>query len=574
MVGSLTLPFYHTLKIIRVVVYGRFSDAIVEGSFMDNKRLKNVDGFALRRRTVNQRPMGRLGVEKPAVPDRFMADGSSITTRRDVAAEAAGAPVLSAPDHSGLKRSEMDASMSAIDQSDQPSRKPRWKPTKKTVKRIVIALAIILLIVGGYLGVKFLIATGRVFNGNLFDLLSAGKELKTDEFGRTNILLFGDSSDSVAHQDEGAGTELTDSMMVISIDQKTKNAVLFSIPRDLWVKYGEACNSGYEGKINEVYMCGKDGGTEEDGAQKLMGIVSDVFDIEMQYYTKVSYNALKDAVGAVGGITVEIDSDDPRGVFDPNFDWQCNFRCNLVKYPNGPAQLDGERALALARARNAAGGYGLGGGNFDREQYQQKIILAIKEKAVNAGTLANPVAVSGLIDTLGNNVKTSFDTGEVKTLVSLAQEINDQSIKRLSLVKEEDPIMTTGNYEGISIVRPVEGLFDYSEVQRYIRSQLTNDVSANEDATIEVLNGSDTAGVAGKKAQELSTQGVIVNSTGDAPTSDSYGDIQWFDTTGGQKAQTATKLQEVLGEPSSGGELPEGVYSDADFVIIVGNGAN
>lgn len=555
-------------------------DGIVGDSFMDNKRPKNVDGFVLRRRVVNQRPEGRLGVDKPSVPDRFMNGGPSINTRRDKAPEPASseklpAPVLSAPQHSGLKRSEFDASLNEIDAGDQTPKKSKWKPSKKTVKRTSIVLALILLIVGGYLAIKFLIATGRVFNGNLFDLLGSGKELKMDQYGRTNILLFGDSEDSVAHQENGAGTELTDSIMVVSIDQKTKNAVMFSVPRDLYVKYGEACSSGYEGKINVVYMCGKDGADEEAGAQKLMEIVGETFGIDMQYYTKVSYNALKDAVNSVGGITVEIDSDNPNGIYDPNFDWQCNFRCDMVKYPNGPADLDGEHALALARARDSTGmGYGLGGGNFEREQYQQKIILAIKNKAVNAGTLANPVAVSGLIDTFGNNIKTNFDTAEVKTLVSLAQEINDQSIKRLSLVKEDDPIMTTGNYEGQSIVRPVAGMFDYSDVRQYIRSQLTNDVSANEDATIEVLNGTDTAGVAGKKAQELSTKGIIVSSTSDAPTSDSYGALQWFDMTDGKKQQTAQKLAEVLGEASSGSTLPEGVYSDADFVIIVGNGAN
>lgn len=537
---------------------------------MNNKRPKNVDGIVLTRRTVNQDTPGRLGVDKLSIPDRFTNNGIPDTnTRRDDTEPLR----LNSEQHMGLKRSELDASFAAIDE-DQDSPVRKTKLTRKVIKRTLIILTVLLLLVGGFLAIKFLVAGGRVFNGNLFGLLGSGKELKTDEFGRTNILLYGNSEDSIAHQENGAGIELTDSIMVISIDQKAKNAVMFSVPRDLYVKYGEACLSGYEGKINVVFMCGKDGASQEQGAKKLMGVVGDTFDLDVQYYSQVNYTALKDAVNAVGGITVDIDSDDPRGVFDPNFDWQCNFRCDMVRYKNGPANLDGDHALALARARNAAGGYGLGGGNFDREQYQQKIILALKNKATTAGTIANPLAVGGLIDSLGNNVKTNFDTGEVKTLISLIKDINDQSIKRLSLVKEDDPIMTTGNYRGESIVRPVAGLFDYSDVQRYIRKQLTNDVSANEDASIEVLNGSDTAGVAGEKAEELSTKGIIVSSTGDAPTRESYGALQWFDLSGGKKPQTTQKLSQVLGEPSSGGQLPEGVESDADFVIIVGNGAN
>src|SRR5690606_34361933 len=127
------------------------------------------------------------------------------------------------------------------------------------------------------------------------------------------------------------------------------------------------------------------------------------------------------------------------------------------KWPNGPARLNGDQALALARARNAAGGYGLGGGNFDREQYQQKIILALKDKAASAGTLANPVAVSGILDALGDNVRTNFTAGEVKTLINLAGEIPTASIKRVSLVEPGKAVLTTGNVSGQSVVKPAAG---------------------------------------------------------------------------------------------------------------------
>src|SRR5690606_36821939 len=109
-------------------------------------------------------------------------------------------------------------------------------------------------------------------------------------------------------------------------------------------------------------------------------------------------------------------SDDPRGIYDPNFDWECNHQCNYVKYPNGPAHLDGKHAVLLARARDSTGmGYGLADGNFAREQYQQKILVALRDKAASVGTLANPAAVAQLIDSLGNNVRTNVSTGEVKT---------------------------------------------------------------------------------------------------------------------------------------------------------------
>lgn len=494
--------------------------------------------------------------------------------------EALPAPVLNpaqaAPAEPIVRRSEIDASLSEIDTSPSPGLEDKPKRSRRRiVKWVVIILLLAGIGFGGYFATKLLIASGKVFGGgSLFDLLGTGKELKTDEFGRTNVLVFGTSEDDPSHDD--AAPDLADSIMVISFDQEQKTAAMFSVPRDLYVKFGQACISGYEGKINEVYQCNsRDGSDEKAGAEGFMSVVSDNFGLDIQYYAHVNYTVLRETVDAVGGITVEIESDDPRGILDRNFDWKCRYNCHYVKWPNGPAQLDGEHALALARARNAAGGYGLSRGNFDREQYQQKILIALKDKAASAGTLANPVAVSQLIEALGNNVRTNFDAAEIKTLIGLANDIKNESIKRIDLVSDGQAVLTTGTAgSGMSIVRPKAGIYNFSEVRSYVRAQLSSDPANNETASIEVLNGTDTSGVAGQKAQELAALGVSVTSTGDAPTSSSYGALIWYDQSSGLKPKTKEKLTSVLGKPDSGATLPSGVQSDADFVIIVGNGAN
>lgn len=502
--------------------------------------------------------------QKPAIPGQFLErkDDQPRTTMGEAA--------LPRPTGPGISKSELSQSLNELDQEQPPQPKRRFlRLTRRKVIFFFIALA---LIAGLYFGIKVFMTSGKLFSGNIFDLLGAGATLKTDEYGRSNILVFGTSEDDPGHED--AGANLTDSIMIISIDQKTKNAVMISVPRDLWVKYGEGCMSGYEGKINVVYECGADDATEKDGAEKLMGVVGDTFGIDIQYYAHVNYTVVRDTVNAVGGVTVDIDSDDPRGILDRNFDWACKYKCHYVKWPNGPAHLNGDQALALARARNAAGGYGLGGGNFDREQYQQKIILALKDKAASAGTLANPVAVSGILDALGDNVRTNFSAGEVKTLISLAGDIPSASIKRVSLVEQGKAVLTTGNVSGQSVVRPVEGLYDFSEVRKFVRSKLTISSTSSEEPSIEVLNGSDYGGLAGKKAAELTAAGFNDVSTGDTPSDSAYGDYVWYDLSGGKKPQALTKLKSILGSSPTGTVLPGGVQSEADFVIIVGNGAN
>lgn len=546
---------------------------------MNNKRPKNIDGFVLRRRAAPEaKPGNRLGIENLSLPDRFKqgqsehSSGLAIETRRTQQE----APMLKAAVAPSISKSEIDASLADIDNATPPPKKRRFRPSKKVVKRIILVILLLALLGGGYMGYKLFASTGQVFKGNLFDLLGNGKALQADQYGRTNILVFGTSEDDPSHED--AAPNLADSILLVSIDQKTKQAAMFSVPRDLYVSYGKACNAGYSGKINEVYECNSNNDTDETaGSNAMMAIVGQTFGLDIQYFVHVNYTVLRESVNAVGGITVNIQSDDPRGILDRNFDWMCNYKCYYVKWPNGPAQLDGDHALALARARGAAGynTYGLGRANFDREQNQQKIILALKDKATTAGVLANPVAINGLLDSLGKNVRTNFDTGEVKTLINLAKDINDSSIKRIDLIADGESVLTTGSIAGAgSIVRPIAGLTDFSDVQSYIRRQLTQTPGDTENANIQVLNGSDTSGVAGSKAKELAQKGINVSSTGDAPTSSSYGALQWFDLTGGKKPLTNKKLETALGTPNSGATLPSGVQSSADFVIIVGNGAN
>lgn len=539
---------------------------------MQHRRKGNsIDGFVDRSTSV-----GSLNDHKKrsAVPEQFLK-------RRDERVRTVLNPVANnthqtlpkpvAPDEQPVAvRDEISQSLRAIDSDTDSKKRPRRR-LRVSKRVIVVLLTVIILLFGAYFGFKVLATSSRLFSGSIFDLLGAGTSLRVDQYGRSNILVFGTSEDDPGH----SGANLTDSIMIISVDQKAKNAYMISVPRDLWVKYGEACLSGYEGKINVAYECGSDGGTNETGgAKKLMNVVGETFDIDLQYYAHVNYSVVRDTVNAVGGVTVDIDSDDPRGVLDRNFDWACNYQCHYVKWPNGPASLDGDQALALARARNASGGYGLGGGNFDREQYQQKIIVALKDKAASAGTLANPVKISGILDALGDNVRTNFSAAEVKTLMTLAGATPSADIKRVSLVETGKAVLTTGSISGQSAVRPVAGVYDFTKVRQYIRSIIDKDTSTTEEPSIEVLNGSDFGGLASKKAAELQAAGFSDVSTGDTTTSDAYGVYVWYDLSGGSMPSALGKLKSILGSNPAGTTLPGGVQSDADFVIILGNGAN
>ncbi|HEX6258365.1 MAG TPA: LCP family protein [Candidatus Saccharimonadales bacterium] len=527
-----------------------------------NRKPNSIDGFTLRRRSSVGGATPTTGRDDMRIPQRFMRSSP----------DAKDPAVINLPKRPEAKpaisKAELDASLADLDTEKKPLKKRRfWPPSKKAIKRFLLILLVLVVAIVGYLGIKAFLAGSQVVSGNIFDLFGQGKPLKMDKNGRSNILIFGTSEDDPAHAD--AGPNLTDSIMMASIDQNRKIAALTSVPRDIWVKYGEACIAGYEGKINALYQCmSNDGKNEKAGAQKLMKAVGDIYGVEMHYYIHVNYTALREAVDAVGGIDIKIESQDPRGILDRNFDWECNYRCYLVKYPNGPAHLDGKRALALARARNSAGGYGLERGNFDRERNQQKILIALRDKAASAGTLANPAAVSGLLDTLGKNVRTNFEAKEIRTLVDVARDMPQKAITTLSLDDEKNPLLTTGNVNGQSIVRPLLGLYDFSAIHQFVQLKLSNDPVIKEAARVDVLNGSGVPGAAQVEADKLKAKNYKIGAVGNAPTGQ-YAPIQIYQKND-KKPGTAKKLEQLYGVKIINSGLPAGITSTADFVIIVG----
>jgi len=527
----------------------------------DHQARPSIDGFSLKRRTTDMGNMHGKPPESSQVPQQFLRPQ---TERANVTNPSEAPEILPRPEvaqnNAGLRRADLDESLRAFD-DEEPKKKKKQRGRKKWYKRksVIAAIIIVALLIAGsaYFIAKFISASGRVFSGSVFDLLGSGVELKKDENGRTNILLFGTSEDDPGH----GGAALTDSVMVLSLDKANKSAAMVSMPRDLWVDYGQACVAGYSGKINALYQCYAGDGDVAAGANALKDKVGEIFGLDIQYYVKVNYTVVRELTTALGGVTVNVESEDPRGLYDIN---------TKLKLPNGPATLQGEEALAFVRARGDGGGYGFAGSNFVREQNQQKMLVAIRDKALSLGTLSNPAAVIQIMDALGDNIRTNFTTAEVKTLANIGKDVDANKITHIDLNDGDKRVVTTGSYNGQSIVKPVAGIGVYTGIQEYIKTQLDGGSVESEDATIAVLNGSDTVGAAAAEQTKLKQEGLLnitINDTAYSPKSS----LIWYDTTGGKMPKTQAKLASVLGKQPAGTALPTGVQSTADFVIILGN---
>lgn len=565
---------------------------IISTSFMNNKK-SSIDGF------IPRRPGSQVG-------ERHVLNASSSVPRRkqlrsedDLQNTAIGQP------RSGkvIGRSDIDDSLRELDEVDTRQRgrklsrrdKRRMKKENRTKaqkmrKRIIVGIIILiaaaLLAAGGYLAYKAFNASGHVLNGSFADLIQSAP-LKEDENGRSNFLLLGTSEDDPGHE---AGY-LTDSIMVLSINQKTKDAYMFSIPRDLYVNYGQACMSGYKGKINVYFSCsndGKDAAAEQDRLTKTQAFIGDIVGLDIQYGVHVNYTVMRDVVNAIGGsIQVKIEGDEGSGpqpdigIMDANFDWKCgpNYAKRKIVCPPdghfidlepGVQTLDAEHALYLAQARGDAANVGLAQSNFDRERNQQKILVAIRDKAMSAGTLTNLGAVTGLIDALGNNLRTNIQTKEVRTLMGLAKDIKSENIQSLDLYSQDNLIFTTGNIPGAgSSVYPAAGVGDYSELQSFIKKQISSEPFMKEDPHVTVLNGSGEIGVAQLASDSLTEKGFTVDMIDNAPDGN-YSKVEIYQING-EKTASAAKLAKIYGVTVKTSPPPASVTGETDFLIIIGD---
>ena len=368
---------------------------------------------------------------------------------------------------------------------DLKSKKPTTKKSDKNkvplwAKIVMIALSVILVLIIAAITLVYMLLSHStaVFKGNPMDILISS-ELKKDENGQTNFLIFGTSEDAKGH----GGQELTDSILVASINQEYKSAKVFSVPRDLWVNYSVAgsepmsCTVGDRGKINATYLCALEeyknsmsvSNAKDAASLYFAKKISEVTGLSMHYYVAADWGAVKMIVDKIGGIDVDVYADDEDGIHDS---------CQNIDLKKGMYyNMNGDLAMKLARARNASctpGDYGLSRSNFDREINQQRIMNAIKKKVSSIGILMNPGKVMSIIDGLGDNLRTNIVMSEVRTLIDFGMKL-EGGIQPISTVDQ----FGTGRIGLSSVVIPAgtstyseDSLYNYTNFQKYLRSQI------------------------------------------------------------------------------------------------------
>ena len=447
---------------------------------------------------------------------------------------------------------------------EKPKLVIRKKSWHSHVLKGMAVCASLMIMVGGAIGWRAYTTASQVLNGSgTVAALSSEKiepsTLQGEGAGRVNILLLGVGGDG------HAGGELTDTILLASVDPVNYKTSLLSVPRDLWVKPSGQANSTPT-KINAIYHLGKKefskkGDQEaaknaaiQAGLDSLDETIEQVLGVRVDYHVLADFTAFKKAIDIVGGVTVDVE----KPLVDASMAWENHDDPTLAKA--GLQVMDGDTALLYARSRHTSS-------DFDRSERQRQLLTALKQKALSINTLTNPLKLEGLLQSFGDNLYTDMSADAAIKLLGISKSIQDRDITSFDLVTAPNKLVTTDRIGNSSIVRPIAGIDIYSDIQKFIRAKLVDGYISKEAAPVVVL--ATDKGIAEPVFSSLTEQGYVVRAQISSGADSSGAKLIALDK--GRAPYTRNYLEKRLGMKAAT-KLPAGVVvpDDARFVILVG----
>lgn len=246
---------------------------------------------------------------------------------------------------------------------------------------------------------------------------------------RINILLTGIDAA------ENRTNELTDTLLVVSIDPTNGSIAMLSFPRDI-SNFPLVDGRTYDGKINSfMSYARRNPGEFPDGPlTSLVRQMGYLLGAPIHYYAAIDLAGFRRMIDLVGGVTV----DNVRTINDPRYDWLDGQRGFFLSA--GRHHLDGRTALAYVRSRQGAGD-----NDFNRARRQQEVLLALRAQLTKPEQLPQ---IPGLLDAAGDTIRTNFPSERVGEMIDLAQGIDTAAIRQVVLgprkYAEQIPVSQTG----------------------------------------------------------------------------------------------------------------------------------
>lgn len=280
------------------------------------------------------------------------------------------------------------------------------KKKKRRIKFIVFPMILILLGTvgfGSYLTYKLANASTKAQ-----ETLSRGKksDLRLNEVdpAKDNFSVLIAGVDDSKHRKGKKGFEgnRTDALILATFNRDAKTVKMVSIPRDSYVQIPGRINKD---KITHAHAYG--------GMDLTVDTVENLFNIPVDYYVRVNFDAFLQIVDTLGGVDVDVKK---KIVEQDSQD-----RPKAITIEPGQQRLNPEEALAYARTRHADS-------DIMRGDRQKQIVEAIIKESTEIKSIPK---YGKLIENVGDNMSTNFTLGNMVALLKYAKSVGN--IESLSL---------------------------------------------------------------------------------------------------------------------------------------------
>jgi LCP family protein required for cell wall assembly len=371
--------------------------------------------------------------------------------------------------------------------------------------------------------------------------------------GKTNIMLLG--AGGMGHIQ--GGEDLTDTIIVASINHSDHSVAMVSIPRDLWVR-----PPGYKAmKINTLFRVSHQ--YYDEGFTVPKATIEDLLGIPIHYYAYIDFKGFEQMIDAIGGITVDVeksfrDSQYPDG----------HFGYMTIAFEEGKQKMNGEEALQYSRSRH---GNNYEGSDFARAKRQHKVIQAIKDKVLSFGTLFK---IDDISEVIKDNYSSNIKACELYRFLLLAKDITKEKIHSLVLDDGPSGVLYTptsqireASYGGQYVLIPDGN--NYNIIKRYVEKFMKNPDKFNRGVSVSILNGTGIAGLANQVGALLTSEGFNVKRRENTYGRRAYDETILFAREPGEIYQNLLFLEQLTGGKPVG-KNPEPVNYGTDVVLILG----
>ncbi len=323
---------------------------------------------------------------------------------------------------------------------------------RKPLKNIVLLLGLILLILLGCIITFF-------FNDSFL-------ALKNNPFNSTKLNLLIIGFDSLIN-----GPPRADTIILASIDLKSKEVGVLSIPRDTRVSIpGYGIN-----RINASHAFG--------GADLTVETLEEFLNINIDYYLETDFSGFARIVDALGGVDINVEKplqyvDKAGGLY--------------INLPAGKQKLDGEKALQYVRYREPIKG------DIGRVERQQKFLKALFRRVLSPDII---IKIPGIYKEVKKTVNTNIPVQDISPFVHFLKDMGFNSFETVMLPGEPQYIngasYWVANGEELKIL--VNNLIHSKE---YIK---------NSHFNLAIYNGNGVNGFAGTFAEEMTKYGFRID---------------------------------------------------------------